>query len=79
MQQNGFRNVFRERELGLIGVGTTPSFAIGERALLLQHPQGNVLWDCMSLIDDETVAEVERRGRLYPLLQSRILTIIRPW
>ncbi|MEO7019270.1 MAG: MBL fold metallo-hydrolase, partial [Ktedonobacteraceae bacterium] len=64
MQRDGLRNEFREHEPGLIGIGTTPSFAIGERALLLQHPQGNVLWDCMSLIDDETVAEVKRLGGL---------------
>jgi len=62
MQQEGFSNEFREQEPGLIGVGTKPSFAIGERALLVQHPQGNVLWDCMSLIDDETVTEIKRLG-----------------
>lgn len=60
MQKDGFRNELKEHEPGLIGIGTTPSFAIGERALLLQHKQGNVLWDCMSLIDDETVAEIKR-------------------
>jgi len=64
MQKDGFRNEFREHEPGLIGIGTTPSFAIGERALLVQSAQGNVLWDCMSLIDDETVAEIERLSGL---------------
>lgn len=64
LQAVGFRNEFRAQEAGLIGIGTTPTFAIGERALLLQHPQGNVLWDCMSLIDDMTVAEVKRLGGL---------------
>ena len=64
MQKDGFRNEFKEHEPGLIGIGTTPSFAIGERALLVQSAQGNVLWDCMSLIDDETVAEIERLSGL---------------
>ena len=64
MQKDGFRNEFREHEPHLIGIGTTPTFAIGERALLLQSEQGNVLWDCMSLIDDETAAEIERLGGL---------------
>jgi len=64
MQQDGFQNEFREHEPGLIGIGTTPSFAIGERALLLQHPEGNVLWDCMSFINDATVAEIKRLGGL---------------
>lgn len=64
LQAEGFRNEFREQEPGLIGIGTTPTFAIGERALLLQHPQGNVLWDCMSLIDELTVSEIKRLGGL---------------
>ena len=64
MQKDGFCNEFREHEPHLIGIGTVPTFAIGERALLLQTQQGNVLWDCMSLIDDETVREIERLGGL---------------
>ena len=64
MQKAGFRNEFREHEVHLIGIGTTPSFAIGERALLVQNEHGNVLWDCMSLLDDETVAAIERLGGL---------------
>jgi glyoxylase-like metal-dependent hydrolase (beta-lactamase superfamily II) len=46
----------------LFGVGTEPEFAIGQRALLLQSPGGNLLWDCISLLDDKTVAEVKARG-----------------
>lgn len=64
MHENGYRNEFREHEPGLIGIGTTPSFAIGERALLVQGQHGNVMWDCMSLIDDETVEGIERLGGL---------------
>jgi len=64
MQRDGFRNEFREHEPHLVGVGTTPTFAIGERALLLQTERENVLWDCMSLLDDETVAEIEKLGGL---------------
>src|SRR5262244_2328518 len=46
----------------LLGIGTEPEFAIGQRALLLQSPRGNLLWDCISLLDDETIAEVSARG-----------------
>jgi glyoxylase-like metal-dependent hydrolase (beta-lactamase superfamily II) len=49
---------------GLFGIGTEPSFAIGQRALLVQTPAGNVLWDCISLVDDDTVAAVEALGGL---------------
>src|SRR5215216_1163768 len=46
----------------LSGIGTEPEFAIGQRALLLQSPGGNLLWDCISLLNDETIVEVNARG-----------------
>jgi hypothetical protein len=48
----------------LVGIGTAPSFAIGQRALLVPFGDGNLLWDCITLLDDATAAEVERRGGL---------------
>jgi glyoxylase-like metal-dependent hydrolase (beta-lactamase superfamily II) len=57
------RNEIRD-DGGLLGIGTEPSFAIGQRALLVPHGSANVLWDCISLLDDDTAAEVDRRGGL---------------
>lgn len=57
-------NGFRRYEPGLTGIGTFPHFAIGQRALLLRTPAGNVLWDCISLIDDATVEIVQALGGL---------------
>ena len=48
---NGFRRVAPD----LYAFGTFPHFAIGQRAFLLRTPAGNVLWDCVSLIDDATI------------------------
>jgi hypothetical protein len=56
-------NEFRD-DGELVGIGTEPSFAIGQRALLVPFGDSNVLWDCISLFDGETAAEVERRGGL---------------
>jgi hypothetical protein len=39
-------------EPDLIGIGTTPAFAIAQRALLLRRPEGNILWDCVTFLDD---------------------------
>ena len=47
---------------GLTGIETRPTFAIGQRALLVQHPDGNLLWDCVSLVDQATVDRVEDLG-----------------
>lgn len=49
---------------------TVPKFAIGQRALLLQTPNGNVLWDCVSLIDDATVKAIEALGGISSLAMS---------
>jgi glyoxylase-like metal-dependent hydrolase (beta-lactamase superfamily II) len=60
--QKTHKNVVKEEEAGLIGIGTEPRFAIGQRGLLVQHPEGNILWDCISLIDDETIGKVKELG-----------------
>jgi glyoxylase-like metal-dependent hydrolase (beta-lactamase superfamily II) len=57
-------NAFRHLEPGLMGVGTFPSFAIGQRALILRTPQGNILWDCISFLDDATVTIIAALGGL---------------
>ncbi len=56
------RNVVFEEGERLWGIHTQPKFAIGQRALLLQSAQGGFLWDCVSLIDEETVGLVKERG-----------------
>jgi hypothetical protein len=57
-------NAYREHEPGIIGIGTQPTFAIGQRALLLCTPAGNVLWDCISLLDAATVGLIKGLGGL---------------
>jgi hypothetical protein len=57
-------NSYRQHEPGVIGIGTQPQFAIGQRALLVITPNGNVLWDCISLLDDATVTLINGLGGL---------------
>jgi hypothetical protein len=57
-------NTFRQHEPGLIGIGTLPTFAIGQRAILVITPSGSVLWDCISLLDDATIAVIKGLGGL---------------
>jgi glyoxylase-like metal-dependent hydrolase (beta-lactamase superfamily II) len=63
------RNELRD-DTGLLGIGIEPRFAIGQRALLVQSQHGNVLWDCVSLITDEAVAEITKRGGLLAIAIS---------
>jgi hypothetical protein len=55
-------NRFEDEAPNLFGIGTEPEFAIGQRALLLQSPGGNLLWDCITLLDDKTIATVKAHG-----------------
>ncbi len=57
-------NCYRQHEPGLIGVGTEPKFAIGQRALIVRTPAGNLLWDCIALLDAATVEIVQGLGGL---------------
>ncbi len=39
-------------------------FGIGQRAFFLQTPEGNILWDCLSMFDAATAEHIRRRGGL---------------
>ena len=57
------RNEVRE-DAGLTGIGTAPRFGIGQRALVVPSAEGNVLWECVTLLDDETAEAVDALGGL---------------
>jgi hypothetical protein len=62
--------VVREEEPELFGVGIEPAFAIGQRALLVRTSQGNVLWDCTSLLDDGAAARINELGGITAICMS---------
>lgn len=53
-----------ETDHGLLGIGSKPAFAIGQRALVVPAKEGNILWDCSALIDDEIVGRIKALGGL---------------
>jgi hypothetical protein len=64
MRAGEYRNRIDEEGAGVVGIGTEPGFAIGQRALLVEAAGGNVLWDCITFLDEDTAAAVESRGGL---------------
>ena len=52
----------KSKEPGLIGIGIEPHFAIGQRALFLRTPKANILWDCISLLDEAVVEAIQAMG-----------------
>jgi RNA polymerase subunit RPABC4/transcription elongation factor Spt4 len=57
-------------DLGLLGVGVEPRFAIGQRALLVREPDGCVLWDCVPLLTREAAEHVRSLGGLKAIAVS---------
>jgi hypothetical protein len=74
-------NTFREYENGIIGIGATPAFAIGQRALFVRTGQGNILWDCIATLDDATVTLIEGLGGIDAIAIShpRFYTTMVEW
>ena len=60
--RNAHSNKFRRLATGLTTIETTPAFGIGQREILARTPVGNVLWDCIALIDDATVDLIKGLG-----------------
>ncbi|HSM07164.1 MAG TPA: hypothetical protein VK858_21230 [Longimicrobiales bacterium] len=56
------RNRVEKLAPGLHAIEVEPCFAIGQRALLVQDAGGNVLWDCVPLLDDEAFQAVDALG-----------------
>jgi len=64
------RNTLFQEGDGIWGISTAPAFGIGQRALLVRTNPGNILWDCVSLIDSDTVALIEALGGIYAIAIS---------
>ena len=56
------KNTIKEEEEHLFSINTEPKFGIGQRAFLIQTPRGNLLWDCVGLVDDPTVSRIKELG-----------------
>ncbi len=70
LRADGYRNEIRDEAPGLTGIGITPAFSIGQRALLVQTGAGNILFDCVSYLDDETVRAITARGGIQGICLS---------
>ncbi|KAI0121226.1 metallo-beta-lactamase family protein [Xylariales sp. AK1849] len=53
-----------------ISIVTEPKFGIGQRAVFVKTPKGNILWDCITLIDDDTIRKIKGMGGLKAIVIS---------
>jgi hypothetical protein len=70
MQDDGYRNTLQHLERDLVSIQTEPEFAIGQHALLVRSPKGNMLWDCLAYIDEETIDVVNKLGGISAIAMS---------
>jgi hypothetical protein len=66
----GHRGAVGEVEPGLEGISVAPKVGIGQRALLVRTPAGNLLWDPTGYLDDELVAAVTAAGGVAAVASS---------
>lgn len=67
---NTYKNEFLHEENGLYSITTKPRFAIGQTAYVVQNNGFNVLWDCITYLDDETLSEIKQLGGLHAIALS---------
>lgn len=51
-----------EDEEGVTTLSMRPGFAIDQRAFLIPHGRQNLMWECLSLVTPEAVAQINARG-----------------
>ncbi|CAF1103312.1 unnamed protein product [Rotaria sordida] len=59
-----YKNIIKCEEPGLYSITTEPRFGIGQRAFLIQTSHGNILWDCIALLDQTTIDFINNNGGL---------------
>ncbi|KAJ6782311.1 hypothetical protein PWT90_09021 [Aphanocladium album] len=72
LKAQGFKNVFEEYadDSRIVYITSQPEIGIGQRAALLRTRAGNIPWDCITLLDDETVQHIQGRGGLRAIVFS---------
>jgi hypothetical protein len=70
MIKDGYKNTINMEEEGLYSINTSPSFGIGQTAYLIQGDGFNLLWDCVSYIDEITIKEINELGGINAIALS---------
>ncbi|CAG9615101.1 hypothetical protein BACCIP111899_04337 [Bacillus rhizoplanae] len=69
-ESKSYKNEIVKEVENLYSLTTSPKFAIGQNAYLVQANKYNVLWDCITYIDEETVAKINELGRIHAIALS---------
>jgi glyoxylase-like metal-dependent hydrolase (beta-lactamase superfamily II) len=59
-----YRNVFTPLGDGVNGICIAPPFGIGPEVFFIQTATGNILWDCLAYLDQQTLDQIQSLGGL---------------
>ncbi len=63
LEHNGrYQNVIMKEEEGLYSITTSPKLGIGQTAYLIVENGFNILWDCLTYLDQETIDFIRSIG-----------------
>jgi len=66
----GYGNTLSQFEPNLWSIHTDPKLAIGQHAFIIQSTTGNIMWDCITYLDEATKAAVDEKGGLKAIAVS---------
>jgi hypothetical protein len=69
-ESNQYTNEILHEEEGLYSITTKPEFAIGQTAYFVQNQGFNLLWDCITYLDNSTLEEVKKLGGVQAIALS---------
>ncbi|MBJ3793570.1 hypothetical protein I8J38_34335, partial [Bacillus sp. OA1] len=59
-----YKNEIIKEENGLYSITTKPGFAIGQTAFIVKTESYRLLWDCITYLDETTIAKIKELGGL---------------
>ncbi|MFT4413030.1 MBL fold metallo-hydrolase [Fredinandcohnia humi] len=69
-QKGQYTNEIVEIEPNLYSIHTKPQVGIGQRAYLVCTPGGNILWDCITYLDEEIIKTINNLGGIQAIALS---------
>ncbi|MEP6784590.1 MAG: MBL fold metallo-hydrolase [Sphingomonadales bacterium] len=58
------REIIFAKEAGVTTMVLQPGFAINQRAFLIPHAGGHIMWECLATVTEEAVARIRALGRI---------------
>lgn len=65
-----YENQIQLEEENLYSITTSPSFGIGQTAYLIKSPGYNLLWDCITYLDETSIDRIKQLGGINAIALS---------